>query len=515
MGELCKKSQCSFGRGFFVLIVDFNIGNYPDIEFDYCIIGAGAAGISLALSLGSDKNVALIESGGYEYEQDYQLLNEGFTSGVNYLPLIATRLRQFGGTTGHWAGQSAPFEEIDFQYRPWVENSGWPISYYDYMKYLPKAAEFCGVAYGEFTWEHFLDNLSTKNPFGSSPIRTPLFRYSHPARRFGEYFRSNIGRLKNIFCHIHSNVTEIDLDIQGRIKSILIESVSGNKQKVISKNYILASGGIENSRILLNVKRKYPMIDKFDQIGRYYMEHPNVDIGIVSLFNKDYGNVLSEPLKRKQKANKVRFDFQLAPSLQEKLGILNHSAFLIPENSITAHRFSDIALLQKLVSKFENVYDKYVAKEREKYFKLRVRLEQAPISSNRIVLTDQKDFFGQFKINVNNEMSNLENITLHEFVKSIAHVFGVEEIGRIKFDFTKDDNSWMNRCGWQIHHCGGTRMSNKKDNGVVDENLKMHFIDNLWVVGSSVFPTSGHANPTMNLIALSLRLADHLNKKFN
>jgi hypothetical protein len=109
------------------------------------------------------------------------------------------------------------------------------------MKYLPKAAEFCGLAYGDFTWKHFLDNLSTKNPFGSFPISTPLFRYSNPAKWFGEYFRSNIGRLKNIFCHIHSNVTEINLGIQGQIKPILIESVNG-KKKVILKNYLLASG---------------------------------------------------------------------------------------------------------------------------------------------------------------------------------------------------------------------------------------------------------------------------------
>jgi hypothetical protein len=93
------------------------------------------------------------------------------------------------------------------------------------------------------------------------------------------------------------------------------------------------------------------------------MEHPNINTGVVNLFNRDYGNILSGPLKRKQKANKVRFDFQLTPSSQVKLGILNHSTFLVTENFTTAHHFSVIALLQKLVNKFENAYDKYMAIE--------------------------------------------------------------------------------------------------------------------------------------------------------
>ena len=92
------------------------------IEADVCVIGAGAAGVTIAHEFGrSNKKVIVLESGGLEYEPEVQSLYKGSVVGRNYWDLDASRLRYFGGTTGHWGGQCGPFSDIEFQKLDWIK----------------------------------------------------------------------------------------------------------------------------------------------------------------------------------------------------------------------------------------------------------------------------------------------------------------------------------------------------------------------------------------------------------
>src|SRR5882762_922857 len=103
--------------------------NNTVIEGDLCIIGAGAAGISMALEwINTSYKIILLEGGGFEYEDQMQDLYSGKNTGQRYFPMKAIRLHYFGGTTGHWAGFCSPFDPIDFEKREWVAHSGWPIT---------------------------------------------------------------------------------------------------------------------------------------------------------------------------------------------------------------------------------------------------------------------------------------------------------------------------------------------------------------------------------------------------
>ena len=143
-------------------------------------------------------------------------------------------------------------------------------------------------------------------------------------------------------------------------------------------------------------------------------------------------------------------------------------------------------------------------------FAVRVRLEHPPRSDNRVTLSNVKDTFGLRQAKLQMRLGELEGRTIDAVLRSLARELGRTGVGRLQMDFAANDVSWHTQVGWQYHHFGGTRMSLDPKKGVVDTNCRVHGTRNLFVAGSSVFPTSGHANPTMNLIALTLRLADTL-----
>lgn len=501
----------------FIDLVDLE--SKADLKFDICIVGAGAAGITLAKSLSdTGLKIALLESGGRNVESETQKLYEGRSSGLKYMPLEASRLRVLGGTTGHWAGQSKPLDKQDFKVRDWVPNSGWPISYDEFIKYIPAASKICGIPIGGFSWNDVYDKIRLKFPFSTKNFNDLLMRYSSPPRRFGEYFRDEIGRQNNLTCFLHANVTEVVTNEAGsHVSHVNLSTLNGQKHRVYAKKFILACGGIENSRLLLLSNRiiSTGIGNQHDQVGRYFMEHPNFDSGLIRISEGVDARRLTNPFLRNG-SHKIRLDFKLSEQLQQQFSILNHSAFLLPKRNQNHHLGERIGFMDKVWKKVDTLYSKVVdsddALEENTMFKLRIRLEQAPIESSRIKLDHAKDVLGLPKTQLNIQLSDLESRTIAVVQEQLAKELGKTGIGRYRIDFDPLDSSWTNRCGWQYHHCGGTRMHLSPKKGVVDTNSKVFGIDNLWIAGSSVFPTSGHANPTLNLVALTLRLAEHLKR---
>lgn len=271
------------------------------IETDVCIIGAGAAGITLAREfIGQSFRVCLLESGGFEFDEDTQSLCDGETIGLPYTPLKAARVRYFGGTTNHWHGWCRPLDEIDFESRDWIPHSGWPFGKSHLFSFYERAQSICQlkpVPYDVKFWEA---ETASSLPFASSRVNTAVFRFSPPTR-FGEVYRDQIARARNISTYLHANVTEIDNNEHARtVTRLRVTCLPGNQFWVSATIFILAAGGIENARLLLlsNKLQSAGLGNQNDLVGRFFMDHVGVASGAVILSDPDTSTVLYESERR-------------------------------------------------------------------------------------------------------------------------------------------------------------------------------------------------------------------------
>lgn len=487
-----------------------SLNELPDGEVltaSICVIGGGAAGISIAMEfIGSGIDVTVLESGGFEYDDDIHQLTTGENVGLHYYDLDTARLRYFGGSTNHWAGQSCPLEHNDFLPRHWVADSGWPITYAAFAEYLPRAERLCKLTQpppdGSF-WG--LREEMPAFPLEEGGFVPVVFRYPEPVFSFGVDYRRILDRAEEIRCLLHANVLRINSDAAGnRVTHLDLATLGGKRLRMEARTVILAAGGIENCRLLLlsgpeGGDRPGPGLGNMhDMVGRFFMEHPNYDTGLVQLTSES--RYLADALTSFG-SESVRLDFRLSPEQQAQKEILNHSAFL--------RRVRE----QDMLDRAWNRISKAVFGSYELLLRLRVRLEHAPSPDSRVTLADQIDVFGQPRARLSLRMGELETRTVQAVSESFARALGLAEQGRMRIEFDPADTGWMSEVGWQYHHCGGTRMHADPRKGVVDANCRVHGLANLYVAGSSIFPTSGHANPTVNLLAFALRLADHLKQE--
>jgi len=452
--------------------------------YDVTIVGAGAAGITLALKLSSKgKKVALIEAGGLEYSEESQQVYSARTVGDPYFDLDLARLRYFGGTTNHWAGWCRTFELEDFNRGYLGKEYIWPIGYEELDRYRAEACEILEIP-TEFNDVSSID----------SNIDTINFHFSPPVRFGDKYFET---LEKNPLVDIFLNSNLVDVAFSGdQVTSIKIASYNSNVSTISSQNFVFAMGGIENSRYLLWLKTKYGNNFIADEcpIGNYWMEHPHFTLG--------------QAIVDKRKITE-RF-YSISPQAQIADGIMNCGLRVEHLNDEgTKALIKDILCLapqlgQSLVS--------LANKNLVCGTRLRAAWEQSPSIHNRITLDDEKDKFGIPKPVLNWEKSDLDKKTLISSVARfndwLLHIDG----GRVQLDswILNDENYPIDDELGGNHHMGGTRMHSSKEYGVLDENCKVYGSSNLYIAGSSIFTTGGHNNPTLPIVQFSLRLATHL-----
>lgn len=493
------------------------IENGSSLDFDVCIIGAGAAGITLALELEqTSASVCLLEAGGLEFQTQVQDIYQGEVTGIYYPPLDVVRLRYFGGTTNHWSGQSTPLGPNDFERRSWIESSGWPIEYAEFASYLQRAQKICRLGHYGFLWDEWKEQSGVPAfPFEGGGIEPVVFRFPKPVTRFGEIYRQNLEDAKNLTCLLHASVLQlVTNEGESQVTAAKVTGLHGRKVDVRARFFIIATGGIENSRLLLvsGPKGGPGLGNNNDLVGRYFMEHPNFDSGEILLEDSDSTTYLTNPFLSAG-GHKIRVDFRLNPERQAELEILNHSAFLLPSwlNRRSSARAAGI--LTRAWRRLERMLDFEEERESEGVFALRVRLERAPRYGSRVTLSDEVDAFGMPQAKLHLEVGELEERTLQVIQEEFAKELGRSGRGRMRLGFNAIEKNWPAGAGWQNHHCGGTRMSSTPREGVVDRNCRIHGVENVYIAGSSVFPTGGHANPTLNLVTMTLRLSDHIKKE--
>ncbi len=475
------------------------------IEADVVIAGAGAAGITIARELArTDKRVVLLESGDFEYERDTQDLYAGTVSGSPY-DLESSRLRFFGGTTNHWGGWVRPLDPEDFEGRSWIPGTGWPIERRELDPYYERAYPITSqLDDRSFDWEDWVGDPEVGvAPLVDSPELTGAIYRISPVR-FNDAYRPDIEVADNVTAYLGANLVGIALDAADRVAAFEVATLEGNRFEVIGSQYVLALGGIENARMLLqtDTSEGTPLGNHSDLLGRTFMDHIEANVGTVVLADQ-----LSEAYMG---GNFGLFRAAVTPTVEagERLG-LGGVAFVIEEGP----RWADPADVPEGMDELpsEVVGDVLGSLEpgEPSTWVVHMRAEPEPNPESRVTLNDEVDALGVRTVDVHRVLTDADHQRIRAAVDLLANELGAAGVGWMRIDapgLGVDDSSLF----YGFHHMGTTRMSETPADGVVDPDGRVHGTDNLWIAGSSVFPSVGYANPTLTIVALALRTADRL-----
>jgi choline dehydrogenase-like flavoprotein len=518
-------------------------------ECDLCVVGSGPAGIAIADRLRhSGLSVMLLEGGGLDYELPTQKLYRGQIVGRPYYRLDACRWRMFGGSSNRWGGWCRPLDAIDFSERAWLALSGWPISADSLKRYEDDAATLFELPSARFDLEAWRERLPSPLALDETNFENIVIQHS-PETNFAERYGARLTSAPNISTVLHANVAELRLDADSQcIRELRVATLTGRTFVVRSKAVVLAAGGIENARLLLASRsdRAAGIGNEFDMVGRCFMEHLCVPMGHLltaksaldtgfyrkGAFDGAWLRGVVMPTAAAQKRHRLLStsialeapSFSLgtpflgwppavmfAPArlywglrrrgltrVSDGLKQFGHGAYSVP-NRLRTWRQSRSALSQA------------AAGGRRRAYSLYFRAEQAPDPTNRVVLGEQRDALGMPLSRLEWQIRPFDTASISGWLALLQRDLADRGIGEV---IPPPDN-WRDGVIGGPHHMGTTRMSADPRRGVVDADCRVHSVENLYIAGSSVFATSGHANPTFTLLALALRLADTLRKRLS
>jgi choline dehydrogenase-like flavoprotein len=499
------------------------IPNHSVIEGDVCIIGAGAAGISMALDwVNTPFKVILLEGGGFEFDDQVQDLYAGKSTGQRYYPLRSARLHMFGGTTGHWAGMCSPFDPIDFKQRDWVSDAGWPIDRAALDPFYARANEKAKLGPYNYDLKFWSEREPHREPLlkENDVVWNKVWQFS--TTRFGIY-KDDIVRAKNIHLYTYANAVDINARENGSaIESVTVKNHAGKEHTVKAKYFVLACCSIQNARMLLasNKVASKGLGNDNDIVGRYFMEHLELKAAelwldqprTLSLYEWEFG------------VSKFYAELAIKEEMQVKHRILNGTFSLIPLE-YTKRSGEKIDLWQnedprKSLETFLNdmrssgeAVSKMDPESVGKSYQLFLRMEQEPNRQSRVTLDFEKDALGVPRASLDWQLTSLDKRSIRKISELVGQEVGRQGLGRVRMlEYLRDENdlSWPAYTAGGWHHMGTTRMCDDPKRGVVDKNCKVHSIANLFVAGASCYATSAAPNPTLTVIALTLRLSDHV-----
>jgi len=475
---------------------------------DVCIAGAGAAGITLALALrDAGFEVILLESGDFEDDVNTQALYQGSMSGIDTWQLDDHRWRLFGGSTSRWAGWCRPMHPFDFERRPYIEKSGWPITYAELEPYYELAQ--ARVELADFIYDLDTIQAASGRPVIESPsgrLRTEIYQYSPPTR-FGEKYRADLEAAENVRVYLHANVRNIDLtSSHDQVKRFECVTLEGVRFNVEARAFVLALGGIENARLLLASNSQVPsgVANSSDCVGRYFMEHPHYLGVCIWVLSRPTDTSFYEfhDIDLPHGRVRVRAMLALAPDVLESEGLVDFSAS-IAETAVAPGDTGPIDA--------EQVRSLIRDREEERVYLLNVRAEQRPFRDSRITLRSDVDSLGMPRVDLKWQLHPEDNRSMRRAMELVGAELSAAGLGRMWTSTKKDELSWVTNPGG--HHMGTVRMSEDPKEGAVDEHCRCHDVENLYIAGSAVFTTGGAPNPTLTVVALAERLAQHLKEQ--
>ncbi|MEL6857336.1 MAG: FAD-dependent oxidoreductase [Pseudomonadota bacterium] len=539
------------------MFVDLSV-NLEPIEHDICVVGSGIIGLSIAHFLEANGlRVLMLEAGDRwptdeNIERNFGLLKVEDT----HSPIEEASRRALGGNSYQWGGRCVPLDPIDLKERDWIPDSGWPIDYGELEKWHAAAAEFLRVK----------NSFEAADLFGDNALINfrDLERWM-PNSNVIEIYSEWLARSDSVQCILNAPVVGFEFDQEQRIVENVVVKSGPNQIPIKVNELVIACGGVNTTRLLLNVQKQSPHLfgGMNGPLGRYYMGHI---YGKISTLKLTYASDFSKLNYTLDGDHYSRQRISIAPETQEE--------FRLPQVTFTAgnpvvydaaHKsgtFSMIwlALVSPIGHKFltgplRKIYvgegsisiwphiwnvvrrpfstiagTLAVAKSmffqkprtptifvenKERAYALYYHAEQTPLPENRISLSEQKDDLGMYRVAVTFECSTREAERIVEAHKLLQKE--LESTGFGTLEFIDNDAaciaSLLRQAKDGLHQIGSTRMSLDPKDGVVNADCKIHDLDNAYIASTSVFPTSGQANPTFAGVALALRLGKHLIEK--
>jgi choline dehydrogenase-like flavoprotein len=557
-----------------MIIVAEDIESKASLTTDVCIVGSGAAGITLALELGRRNIDVLVLAGGRERETSVERdLYKGIAAAdaeFPHEPLEENRRRAFGGTTVAWGGRCVPLDPIDFEPRSWVPNSGWPIEYSEVSQYYERAIELCEAGPFQFDAAKIFspDRAAMIDGYDDENLTTANIERWSPPTNFAKRYKAELRRASSVRVVIGGHAVHVQLEPNGKSVQHVVASAGGvHRFYVKGRSYVLAAGGLENPRLLLSSDDVHAkgIGNATDNVGRFYMSHlggaaEKITMSdrrpvLRSAFEKDRGGVycrrriaLTEFAQRDRQVGNAIVTLHRPPiSNAIHRDPLFSAAFLAKHYSDVARRGGVGAVLAGLressqtqrehwkviagmradsVSTLTEIFrHRYLSKRRlpsviaspdATVHHILYQTEHAPSRDSRVVLSGEQDALGMRRLTVHPAFSNIDVETVIELHRMVAERFDATGYGTVDFNeslLREHVIDYLGHFNSQAHQLGTTRMSSRSADGVVDANCEVHDVHGLFVTGGSVFPTGGHANPTLTIVALAVRLGEHLAQK--
>ncbi|MBN9487730.1 MAG: GMC family oxidoreductase [Alphaproteobacteria bacterium] len=524
------------------------------MQADICIVGAGVAGISIAREfIGRSEKVVLLEGGGLEFTKSLrnlptvlrrhflgeQALTRGRNAGEPYYPLRFTRVRAFGGSSRAWHERrgvhARPLDAVDFETRDGLPEHGWPIDRAQLIPYYERAQQVCGLgpfAYDTKTWE--TQGCGAPLPLNPELVESVIFKFGRRSK-FDRY-EDDFARAGNVNLVLHANAVNL-ADEGGRVQRIDCATLTGNRFRVQARTFVVAAGAIETARLLLASRDSQPagIGNNRDLVGRCFMEHPDAAVGYLiphpeldrSAFrlyqHQPAGENLTveamfklsdATLRKERLLNSV---LRLQPTYQSGMTAAVRSAqvvrrsvhFGVPTPGLAKHALRSVLGAPQIIRH----YATWRSGRPSEVYGIDVMAEQTPSTSSRVRLARRRDRLGVPTTILDWQLTNLDWDSIRRTVEIFGHAVREAGVGTVISSLEGKDYPPAVYGNW--HHLGTTRMHCDPAHGVVNENCRVHEMTNLYIAGGSVFPTGGYANPSLTIVALSLRLADHLKSASN
>lgn len=503
-------------------------------EADLCIIGGGAAGIALALKLrGAGLSVLLAESGDETPDPAAAALNEVVQQGHPLPGATEGRARRLGGATTLWAGQSLPLDPIDFERRDWVPWSGWPVTHAEVAAHYPEAERLLrldGMRYDVAAWRHLGE---TPPGFDAAKLRAQVSWLSRN-RDFAAMYRATLAADPGTRVVLGATATRIRAPQGGRERGgterrhvVELSALSGRRAEVAATRVVICCGGLDTPRLLLASGLGN------DLAGRFLQDHPTATCGEIEVWDRPRLVQWFRPFYRRQ--GRLFPKIALAEAAQRQARVLNVTSELVfaaPEASPFAQARAFYGALRQggmrtalsgLRGGFaggealEMVWTRFVRRRlpaaRGARVSLWAHLEQAPDPESRVTLDPvARDALGMPRARLDWRLNELDRRSFQVFAEVVGQELERLGLGRLIPAPWLGEASWREAITDFYHHIGTARMGATPAEGVVDRNLEVFGVPGLYVASSAVFPTGGASNPTLTILALTLRLAERLRR---
>jgi hypothetical protein len=471
-----------------------------DLNTNFCIVGSGPAGSVLAKKL-AEKGIQciLVEAGSLDDKHIKQPCFDKINIDKDY-QINLNSSYQVGGASNLWSGKMHTLDEIDFIKRPYIKNFTWPFKKIKLISYYKKASKILSLPNKDNFNNFFLSTLKIKK---NNTISIKNVYTANKPHNFKYFFKKKNYRLKNLKILTDSKVISLSQDVKNKkISYINIKDKKLNNFKIFAKNFILACGGVEIPRVLLNSKNKnFPLGigNQHGNVGKYFSTHPKGNLG-VAIINKE----TKFKLHRNKYISKgfLRAGIVLPHKIMIKKKIINHFVEFYP--------YKEDEYIFKGLQKLKKIKSFFGYKENQKYFHARYQLDQIPNKDNKVFLSKKKDKYGVPLININWKFTKDDQKNLIKFNNHIKEFFKIQNIGTLDFNFEKNKKNFI---AIHSHFMGTTRMGSNPKNSVTNDIGKVHGIKNLFISGPSLFPTYGNSNPMLTIIALALKQCDYFLKK--